>query len=53
MMASRNNTAIAAPNNKVKYSRLADSDEGYIDLQVRNTDAEKYLNCVLYVLFVA
>ncbi len=51
MMASRNNPAIAAPNNKVKYSRLADSDEGYIDLQVRNTDAETLL--CLYVLFVA
>ncbi|XP_063067474.1 transmembrane protein 230a isoform X2 [Engraulis encrasicolus] len=23
------------PNNKVKYSRLADSDEGYIDLQFK------------------
>uniref|UniRef100_A0A8C1T2F1 Transmembrane protein 230a n=1 Tax=Cyprinus carpio TaxID=7962 RepID=A0A8C1T2F1_CYPCA len=37
MMASRNNTASAAPNNKVKYSRLADSDEGYIDLQFKKT----------------
>ncbi|XP_016413134.1 transmembrane protein 230-like [Sinocyclocheilus rhinocerous] len=37
MMASRNNTASAAPNNNVKYSRLADSDEGYIDLQFKKT----------------
>ncbi|KAK9968132.1 hypothetical protein ABG768_002472 [Culter alburnus] len=37
MMATRNNTASAAPNNKVKYSRLADSDEGYIDLQFKKT----------------
>jgi len=40
MIATRNNTASAAPNNKVKYSRLADSDEGYIDLQVRKLEAE-------------
>ncbi|KAK2871308.1 hypothetical protein QQF64_002475 [Cirrhinus molitorella] len=37
MMGTRNNTASAAPNNKVKYSRLADSDEGYIDLQFKKT----------------
>ncbi|XP_026129239.1 transmembrane protein 230 [Carassius auratus] len=37
MMASQNNTASAAPNDKAKYSRLADSDEGYIDLQFKKT----------------
>lgn len=37
MIATRNNTASAAPNNKVKYSRLADNDEGYIDLQFKKT----------------
>ncbi|XP_051541713.1 transmembrane protein 230a [Myxocyprinus asiaticus] len=37
MMPARNNTTSAAPNNKVKYSRLADSDEGYIDLQFKKS----------------
>lgn len=36
MMAARTNLLAAAPsNNKVKYSRLAADDDGYIDLQVR------------------
>lgn len=35
MMPTRNVSGGGGmPNNKVKYSRLADSDDGYIDLQV-------------------
>lgn len=35
MKAARSNTLGAGiPNNKVKYSRLAADDDGYIDLQV-------------------
>ncbi|XP_007236299.1 transmembrane protein 230a isoform X1 [Astyanax mexicanus] len=38
MMPSRSSTAGGGiPNNKVKYSRLADSDEGYIDLQFKRS----------------
>ncbi|KAG5272261.1 hypothetical protein AALO_G00163410 [Alosa alosa] len=36
MMPTRNVSGGGGmPNNKVKYSRLADSDEGYIDLQFK------------------
>ncbi|XP_038641258.1 transmembrane protein 230a [Scyliorhinus canicula] len=35
MMPSRNNAAAAGSSSKVKYSKLADSDEGYIDLQFK------------------
>lgn len=36
MKAARGNVLGAGmPNNKVKYSRLAADDDGYIDLQVR------------------
>lgn len=36
MKAARSNmSGTGGPNNKVKYSRLAADDDGYIDLQVR------------------
>uniref|UniRef100_UPI00398F1343 transmembrane protein 230-like isoform X2 n=1 Tax=Pristiophorus japonicus TaxID=55135 RepID=UPI00398F1343 len=35
MMPSRNNAAAGVSGSKVKYSKLADSDEGYIDLQFK------------------
>ncbi|XP_078421621.1 transmembrane protein 230b isoform X2 [Cetorhinus maximus] len=35
MMPSRNNAAAGSSSIKVKYSKLADSDEGYIDLQFK------------------
>lgn len=35
MKAARSNMlGVGIPNNKVKYSRLAADDDGYIDLQV-------------------
>ncbi|XP_062870161.1 transmembrane protein 230a [Trichomycterus rosablanca] len=38
MMPARSGTSSGTiPNNKVKYSRLADSDEGYIDLQFKRS----------------
>lgn len=36
MKAARSNI-LGAGNNKVKYSRLAADEDGYIDLQVRQT----------------
>ncbi|KAM5171065.1 transmembrane protein 230 [Mantella aurantiaca] len=36
MMPSRNNAA-TLPNSKVKYSKLSDTDEGYIDLQFKRS----------------
>ncbi|XP_069813836.1 transmembrane protein 230 [Dendropsophus ebraccatus] len=36
MMPSRSNAA-AMPNSKVKYSKLSDTDEGYIDLQFKRS----------------
>lgn len=37
MKAARSNMLGAGvPNNKVKYSRLAADEDGYIDLQVRD-----------------
>ncbi|XP_075711457.1 transmembrane protein 230 [Rhinoderma darwinii] len=36
MMPSRSN-ASATPNSKVKYSKLADTDDGYIDLQFKRS----------------
>lgn len=37
MMTTRSNMLTAGiSNNKVKYSRLAADDDGYIDLQVRD-----------------
>ncbi|XP_069774126.1 transmembrane protein 230a isoform X2 [Narcine bancroftii] len=35
MMSSRNNASAGVSNSKVKYSKLADSDDGYIDLQFK------------------
>uniref|UniRef100_A0A9J7Y5S5 Transmembrane protein 230 n=2 Tax=Cyprinus carpio TaxID=7962 RepID=A0A9J7Y5S5_CYPCA len=52
MMASRNNTASAAPNNKVKYSRLADSDEGYIDLQFKKTPPKVPYKAIVLATFL-
>jgi len=46
MKAARSNMyAAGVSNNKVKYSRLAADDDGYIDLQVRHTFATTYLYC--------
>jgi hypothetical protein len=36
MMPSRAVLGGGSSNNKVKYSRLAADEDGYIDLQVRN-----------------
>ncbi|KAG8440914.1 hypothetical protein GDO86_006593 [Hymenochirus boettgeri] len=36
MMSSRNNLS-GIPNSKVKYSKLSDTDEGYIDLQFKKS----------------
>ncbi|KAG8574729.1 hypothetical protein GDO81_009301 [Engystomops pustulosus] len=36
MMPSRSNAA-AIPNSKVKYSKLSDTDDGYIDLQFKRS----------------
>lgn len=36
-MPARNIVSNGIPNSKVKYSRLASDDDGYIDLQVRQT----------------
>ncbi|XP_055518250.1 transmembrane protein 230a [Leucoraja erinacea] len=35
MMPSRNNATAGVSSSKVKYSKLADSDDGYIDLQFK------------------
>ncbi|XP_043939081.1 transmembrane protein 230 isoform X3 [Protopterus annectens] len=37
MMPSRNNAAAGIPSSKVKYSKLSDTDEGYIDLQFKKS----------------
>lgn len=37
MMPSRTNVAAGIPSNKVKYSRLASTDDGYIDLQFKKS----------------
>lgn len=34
-MPARNVVSNGIPNSKVRYSRLASDDDGYIDLQVR------------------
>lgn len=40
MKAARSNMlGVGIPNNKVKYSRLAADDDGYIDLQVGQCNA--------------
>ncbi|XP_067289266.1 transmembrane protein 230a [Pseudorasbora parva] len=52
MIATRNNTASAAPNNKVKYSRLADSDEGYIDLQFKKTPPKVPYKAIVLATFL-
>nr|CAJ82330.1 novel protein [Xenopus tropicalis] len=36
-MPSRNNAASGIPNSKVKYSKLSDTDDGYIDLQFKKS----------------
>ena len=38
MMPSRAVLGGGSSNNKVKYSRLAADEDGYIDLQVRNSN---------------
>ncbi|XP_044783854.1 transmembrane protein 230 isoform X4 [Bubalus bubalis] len=37
MMPSRTNLATGIPSSKVKYSRLASTDDGYIDLQFKKS----------------
>ncbi|XP_041089262.1 transmembrane protein 230-like [Polyodon spathula] len=37
MMPARSSVSAGIPSSKVKYSKLADSDEGYIDLQFKKT----------------
>ncbi|XP_005991946.1 transmembrane protein 230 [Latimeria chalumnae] len=37
MMPSRVNVTAGIPSSKVKYSKLADSDDGYIDLQFKKS----------------
>ncbi|MEE6479153.1 hypothetical protein FKM82_012154 [Ascaphus truei] len=37
MMPSRSNAAASIPSSKVKYSKLSDTDEGYIDLQFKRS----------------
>ncbi|XP_055400200.1 transmembrane protein 230 isoform X2 [Bubalus kerabau] len=37
MMPSRTNLATGIPSSKVKYSRLANTDDGYIDLQFKKS----------------
>ncbi|XP_045151523.1 transmembrane protein 230 isoform X3 [Echinops telfairi] len=37
MMPSRTNLAAGLPSSKVKYSRLASTDDGYIDLQFKKS----------------
>lgn len=36
MMSSRTNLSAGIPSSKVKYSKLSSTDDGYIDLQVKN-----------------
>ncbi|XP_069070273.1 transmembrane protein 230 [Pleurodeles waltl] len=37
MMPARNNVGGSIPSSKVKYSKLSDTDEGYIDLQFKKS----------------
>ncbi|KAJ8260718.1 hypothetical protein COCON_G00164410 [Conger conger] len=37
MMPSRSSAAAGAPMSKVKYSRVADNEDGYIDLQFKRS----------------
>ncbi|XP_053574172.1 transmembrane protein 230 [Bombina bombina] len=37
MMPTRNNISGVMPNPKVKYSKLSDTDDGYIDLQFKKS----------------
>ncbi|MBN3297053.1 transmembrane protein 230 [Amia ocellicauda] len=37
MMPARSSVAGVQPSSKVKYSKLADSDDGYIDLQFKKS----------------
>ncbi|KAM4748167.1 transmembrane protein 230 [Rhinophrynus dorsalis] len=37
MMPSRSIASAGMPNSKVKYSKLSDTDEGYIDLQFKRS----------------
>ncbi|XP_008322879.1 transmembrane protein 230a [Cynoglossus semilaevis] len=53
MMAARTNLLAAAPsNNKVKYSRLAADDDGYIDLQFKKSPPKVPYKAIALAVFL-